>query len=293
MEETTTARVLLMAEATLEGAISTQAVAAIAVQDHLTVVAIVVRDHLMVETITDLAHHIKEVVQDLQIRATLLTKAVTSTQAAAATMAILHTTAAIADLAHHIKEETCIPRTTMAAVTPEADTHTSQTTETTTIATITIETDGKVTSRWKGTRATVTGAATADIPQQMGQLTVHEIHMKETLEVDLHQSEGTILVADRRHQEGAALEADRHLAVQALEVNPHLCPAPAPKLLMLDFLLIILPAQTMAIRLSARLDAEIGATSSWNVNSVATTRISGDTENAVKNFYDVEFTQSL
>ena len=146
----------------------------------------------------------------------------------------------------------------MAVVTPEADTHTSQTTETTTIATITIETDGKVTSRWKGTRATVTGAATADIPQQTGQLTVHEIHMKETLEVDLHQSEETILVADRRHQEGAALEADRHLAVQALEASPHLCPAPAPKLLMLDFLLIILPAQTMAIRLSARLDAKIG-----------------------------------
>jgi len=248
----------------------------------------------------DLARLMEEVVtavQDLQAKAILLTKVAISTQTVA-TMDIHHTVAAIAvrdhltvgataDLARHMKEEISILRTTTAEVTLEADTPTSLTTVTATISTITIETDGKVTSQWKVTRTTVTGAAIADIPQLTGQPTVHEIHMKATLEVDLHLSEVTIQVADHHPQEAATLEADRRLAVQALEASHqaleashqaleashHLFPVHAQKLLMLDFPLITLPARTTAIRLSASLDAEIDATSLWNVNSMATTRI--------------------
>lgn len=252
----------------------------------------------------DLARLMEEVVtavQDLQAKAILLTKVAISTQTVA-TMDIHHTVAAIAvrdhltvgataDLARHMKEEISILRTTTAEVTLEADTPTSLTTVTATISTITIETDGKVTSQWKVTRTTVTGAAIADIPQLTGQPTVHEIHMKATLEVDLHLSEVTIQVADHHPQEAATLEADRRLAVQALEASHqaleashHLFPVHAQKLLMLDFPLITLPARTTAIRLSASLDAEIDATSLWNVNSMATTRINGGTENAVKPF---------
>ena len=236
---------------------------------------------------TDLVRLMEEgvtAVQDLQTKAILLTKVAISTQAVE-TMDIHHTVAAMettmgeaistqavavttdrdhltvgatADLARHMKKETGILRTTMAEVTLEADTPTSLTTVKATISTITIETDGKVTSRWKGTRTTVTGEAIADIPQLTGQLTVREIHMKATLEADLLLLEVTTQVADHHPQEAATPEADRHLAVQALEASLHLFPVHAQKLLMLDFPLITLPARTMAIRLSARLDAKIG-----------------------------------
>ena len=148
------------------------------------------------------------------------------------------------DPAHHIKEETSILRTTTAEVTLEADTRTSLTIETVIIETTTTETDtinGKMNSQLKSTRTTVIGVAIADILQLTAQLTVHEIHMKATLEVD-------------RHQE-----------VQAREVSHHLFPAHAQKLPMLGSPLITLPAQTMAKKLSASLDAEIGKNKSNQV----------------------------
>jgi len=190
------------------------------------------------------------------------------------------------DPAHHIKEETSILRTTTAEVTLEADTRTSLTIETEII-------NGKVTNQLKGTRTTVIRVAIVDIPQLTARLTVHEIHMKATLEVDLLQSAGTILEVDRHQQEEATLEVDRPLEVRALEVSHHLFPAHAQKLPMLGSPLITLPAQTMAKKLSASLDAEIGATSLWNVNSVATTQINGGIENAVKTMYNVKITQRL
>lgn len=319
MEEIVTARVLHMVEATMGVAISTQAVVATMAILH-TAAAIAARDlHTAEVTVgeaistqavvatTVLAHHMEEgatTVQGLQTRAILLIKAAISTQAAAATMAIDQTVEATAvrdhltveatvDPAHHIKEETSIPRTTTAEITLEADTRTSLTIETVIIETTTTETDtinGKVTNQLKGTRTTVIGVAIADILQLTAQLTVHEIHMKATLEVDLLQSAGTILEVDRHQQEEATLEVDRHLEVQAREVSHHLFPAHAQKLPMLGSPLITLPAQTMAKKLSASLDAEIGATSLWNVNSVATTQINGGIENAVKAMYNVKIT---
>jgi len=284
MEGITTARVHLMVEATMGEAISTRAVVVTVDLARHTAAAIAARDLHTVETTmgeaistqavavtTDLVRLMGEgvtVVQDLQTKAILLTKVAISTQTVAI-MDIHHTVAAIADrdhltvgatadLARHMKKETVILRTTMAEVTLEADTPTSLTTVKATISTITIETGGKVTSRWKGTRTTVTGEAIADIPQLTGQLTVREIHMKATLEADLLLLEVTTQVADHHPQEAATPGADHHLAVQALEASLHLFPVHAQKLLMLDFPLITLPARTMAIRLSARLDAEIG-----------------------------------
>jgi len=291
-------------------AISTQAVVA-TMAIHHTAAVIVARDLHTMETImgeaistqavvvtTDQDRHMEEratTVQGRQTRAILLTKAATSTRATAATTDQDHLmeekaiavrdhlmVEATAGLATHMKEDT-----TTAEVTLETDTRTNPT-----IVTIilTTETDGKMTSRLKFTRTTVTTVAIADIHQQTAQLTVHEIHMKATLGADPHQSVGTILEADR-HQEAATLKADHHQAVQILEANHHLFPAHAPKLLMLGFPLITLPAWTMATRLSASLDAATDATSLWNVKSKAATRINGSTENAVRTFYGVKYTQ--
>jgi len=253
-------------------AISTQAVVA-TMAIHHTAAVIVARDLHTVETImgeaistqavavtTDQDHHMEEgatTVQGRQTRAILLTKAETSTQAAAATTDQDHLmeegaiavrdhlmAEATTDLATHMKEDTTILRTTTAEVTLETDTRTNPTIVTITLTTITTETDGKMTSRLKVTRTTVTTVAIAGIPQLTVLLTVHEIHMKATLGADLHQSVGAILQA-AHHQSATlevTLEADHHQAVQVLEANHHLFPANAPKLLMLGFPLITLPA---------------------------------------------------